>query len=84
LVLEEPGRTGKDLYSIDRSVVVQARLARRIPPSMDWLVEKEMMQMSGKLQSDFRWTKEAKVGYAVLSFYQFGRIRSLIAEVARR
>jgi hypothetical protein len=84
LVLEEPGRGGSDLYSTDFRVVAEARMTRRLPWKMEPLIEKEIRQMSGKLQADFRYTSQARIGYAVLSLYQFGKTGSLIAEVLPR
>ncbi len=84
LVIEEPGRGGKDLYSTDFRVAVEARLARPARYTIDWQVEKEIEQMSWKLQKDFRYTPKAEIGYAVLSVYRNREINSIIAEVEPR
>ena len=84
VILAEPARGGKDLYSKDKSVVVQSRLLVYLPESW-WRAEiqRQLKQMVRKLKVDFSYTSQAKLGYAVLSFIREGRIKALIAEVRR-
>ena len=85
LILAEPAKGGKDLYSKDGRVVVQSRLLVNLPESW-WkkVILRQFAQMVRKLNVDFRYTSGAKVGYAVLSFSDRRGITSLIAEVLPR
>lgn len=68
LVLSEPAKGGKDLYSTDGLVAVQSRLlSHPNQRTLKWQIRLELSKMIRKLGVDFRYTKTATVGYAVLS-----------------
>ncbi len=85
LILAEPAKGGKGLYSKDGRVVVQSRLLVNLPESW-WkkVILRQFAQMVRKLNVDFRYTSGAKFLYAVLSFSDSRGITSLIAEVLPR
>lgn len=82
LVLSEPARGGKDLHSLDYAVAVQSRLLggynQKTP---EWKIRAQLRKMIRKLKIDFWYTKRARVGYAVLSYWERGGIQSVVAEV---
>lgn len=81
-VLQEPARRGVDISTRDRKLVVEARFIIKVEPEdLKTQIERDMMQMVRKLRRDFRYTSEAVVGCAVLSYLDGECIRSLIAEV---
>jgi hypothetical protein len=88
VILEEPSRGGKDLYTIDRRVMIQARLLRK---SIDknsnpfgLAALEELEKMARKLRQDFRYNKEMEIGYAILSFLQAsGIIHTYVLELRR-
>lgn len=45
------------------------------------MIQKHFRQMTRKLRVDFRYNRGAVVGYAVLSYVDGDKIRSLVAEV---
>jgi hypothetical protein len=82
LVLNEPAKGGKDLQTSDLRVAAQSRLLVHYEPGwLEWVITKELKQMTWKLRIDLGHTRKARVGYAVLSFLQDGELRSLVAEV---
>ncbi len=82
LVIEEPARRGTDIHSKDFRVLVEARLLSRIRPSMlGPEISRQMKRMSHRIRKDFKHRKTAVVGYAILSFVEFGVIKSIIAQL---
>lgn len=85
LILAEPAKGGKDLYSKDGRVAVQSRMLVHLPKSSwETEIQRQFEQMVKKLGVDFGYTRSAEVGYAVLSFSAANGITSLIAEVLPR
>lgn len=72
LILSEPSAGGKDLYTKDGQVMVQARLLTKPGPLQPGRPRRTLRTHAGrmvrKLRQDFTYNREARVGYAVLSF----------------
>jgi len=82
LVIMEPAKGGKDLFTKDGTVIAQSRLLAHYGQS--WLnsqIQRHMKQMTRKLGVDFRYNRKAEVGYAVLSVLYGSEIKSLVVEV---
>jgi hypothetical protein len=87
-VLNEPSQGGRDLFTKDGKVVIQARLlARTKYESTEDLsrdLRRELAKLVRKIDQDFRFNSAASVGYAILSYVQKPEVlRSVILQVAR-
>jgi hypothetical protein len=73
LVIEEPSKGGKDLYTSDRAVSIQARMIRDTPArKLERSIRLELDSLVTKLHQDFRYNPGMRLGYAVLSFVRSG------------
>jgi hypothetical protein len=82
LVIEEPAKGGKDIHSRDSRIAVEARLLSRVHPALlRFEISRQMERMTHRLRKDFWYTPAAVVGYAILSYVEFGEIRSVIAQI---
>lgn len=83
LVIEEPSKGGKDLYTFDRKVIMQARMIRDLPTKkLDDYIRSELLSLVRKLQQDFAYNPRARTGYALLSFLNANdTIKVLILQV---
>ncbi len=89
VIMMEPAKGGKDLYTKDRQVVIQARMLRMNDQSAgrSWRekFERELNQMVWKLvKQDFPYNPWANIGYAILSYSdEMGLITSIVLKVDR-
>lgn len=72
VVLFEPSIGGKDLYTKDGVVMIQARLLTEPGPlqhdRLRRTIRNQVAQLIRKLEQDFIHNADAKMGYAILSF----------------
>lgn len=69
LVIEEPSKGGRDLYTLDQRVAIQARMIRSIPhPDLQEAIQIEFLSLARKLGRDYRYNPGMRTGYAILSF----------------
>jgi hypothetical protein len=87
LVLPDPNSPGKDLYTTDGTVVIQARILTRTSAlntsRLENVLDGQISRLINKLRQDFDYNPNAKVGYAILSYLDAAIIRSRIVKVKR-
>lgn len=85
VVLEEPSKNGKDLYTMNKQSVIQTRMikaARR--DHFELSVQTELLDLIRKLGQDFRYNGEMIRGYGALSFVnRRNDIKTIVVEVTR-
>ena len=88
VILNEPSRGGKDLFTLDNAAVIQSRLLTRTQfkagQQRVFDIRRELQRMVRKLGQDFRYNPAAIVGYAIISYLtRTNEIQSIVAEVPR-
>lgn len=86
LIMNEPSKGGKDLFTRDRRVVIQSRLLRGTRGLDAGDVETELIRQMGKLAwklgQDFEYNPPAERGFAILSYLtKSDNLRTIVAEV---
>jgi len=89
VVLAEISKGGKDLYTNDGKVVIQARFLTQtnaLPTNdVNDLVQAQLNNLVTKLRQDFQNNKSATTGYAVLSYLDNdGVVKTIVVEVGPR
>lgn len=88
ITLFEPSRGGKDLYSKDGRVVIQARMLVRTrefaPTPLKDELSRNLKNLLAKLEQDFRHNASAKFGLAVLTFLDHKGTLKLISYLKAR
>src|SRR3989441_2952389 len=86
IVLEEPSKGGRDLYTRDNTVAIQARLLVYVDPAnVASTIQKELFSLLEKLRQDYANQPDMKDGYAILSYVDTdGTVRTVILEVPRQ
>ena len=86
IVLEEPSKGGRDLYTRDNTVAIQARLLVNIPPDqLEKTIQGELFSLREKLRQDYANQPDMRDGYAILSYVDTdGMVRTIILEVPRQ
>jgi len=86
LVIEEPSKGGKDLYTSDRTVSIQARMLRETPGRRSRnFISAELLNLVRKLGQDFRHNPAMRFGYAILSLVNLkNEIKTLFLRVPNR
>jgi hypothetical protein len=85
LVIEEPAKGGRDLYTQDNTVAIQARLLTDFTGSTrETLVQHALFDLADKLQEDYQNQSQMRDGYAILSYLGAdGTLKTIILEVPR-
>jgi len=88
VVLEEPSKGGKDLYTPDGKVVVQARFIKDFdqfePLSPNDALRNQLEELATKLHQDFDTNPAAAVGYVILSYLDAcNLVKTLVMEMSR-
>lgn len=85
VVMEEPSKGGKDLYTMGKQYSIQARMIKETPKrTLDQEIQTELLSLANKLLRDFRYNPKMVAGYAILSFQDsFGRLKTVITRVPR-
>src|SRR3989454_322062 len=87
IVLEEPSVGGRDLYTRDNTIAIQARLLAYVNPAkVEATIQKELLNLVNKLGQDYDNQPDMKHGFAILSYIDpaDGMLKSLIVEVPRQ
>jgi len=87
VVLEEPSVGGRDLYTRDNTVAIQARLLAYVNPAkVEATIQKELLNLVNKLGQDYDNQPDMKDGFAILSYVDpaDGMLKSLIVEVPKQ
>ena len=87
VVLAEISKGGKDLYTADGKVVIQARFLTQTKAlstdDVGHTVRAQLNDLVTKLRQDFQNNKSATTGYAVLSYLDNdGVVKTIVVEVA--
>jgi len=84
LVIEEPSKHGRDLYTLDQLEAIQARMIRSVELSrLGEAIQTELLSLARKIGRDYSYNPEMQTGYAVLSFPIIGNsIGTLLMQVA--
>jgi len=86
VVLQEPSVGGRDLYTQDNTVAIQARLLVNINPSrLDMTIQNQLLDLVDKLKQDYQHQDAMVDGYAVLSYVDpnGGGLKTIVVEVPR-
>lgn len=85
IILEEPSKGGRDLYTQDNTVAIQARLLTDFTQdSREKLVRQALFDLADKLQEDYRNQPQMRDGYAILSYLDAdGSLKTIILEVPK-
>jgi len=85
VVLEEPSKGGRDLYTQDNTIAIQARLLRDFTGgSRDTLIQQALFDLANKLQQDYRNQPQMRDGYAILSYLDAdGTLKTIVLEVPK-
>ena len=86
VILNEPSRGGKDLFTIGNAAVIQSRLLTRTQfkagQQRVFDIRRELRRMVRKLGQDFCYNPAAIVGYAIISYLtRTNEVQSIVAEV---
>jgi hypothetical protein len=85
IVLEDPAKGGRDLYTQDNSVAIQARLLTDFTKdSRETLIQKALYDLADKLQQDYRNQPQMRDGYAILTYLDSdGTLKTIVLDVPR-
>jgi len=86
LILVEPSKGGRDLYTRDGTVAIQARfLIQRLPvDQFRTAIQNALVDLTSKLQQDYENQDKMVQGYAILSYVDTdGTVKSIILEVPK-
>ena len=85
IVLEEPSLGGRDLYTQDGIIAIQARLLRGLgPDNIETDIQNALLSLVKKLQVDYSYNPQMVKGYAILSYFDVdGGLKSIILEVPK-
>jgi hypothetical protein len=83
VVIEEPSKGGKDLYTADRQFALQARMLKETPSrGFKHEIQVELLSLVRKLRQDFAYNPGTIAGYAILSFVDKQNvIKTLLVQV---
>jgi len=87
LILVEPSKGGRDLYTRGGTVAIQARfLIQRLPvDQFRTAIQNALVDLTSKLQQDYENQDKMVQGYAILSYVDTdGTVKSIILEVPKR
>jgi len=86
IILQEPAVGGRDLYTLDNTVAIQARLINQpSDPSLQTTIKAQLADLVAKLGQDYENQPAMTKGYAILSFVDTdGSLKSIIVEVPRQ
>ena len=83
LVIHEPNRGGPDLQTKDGRVLAESRFVSQVEPAqLKRQILRDLAQMTRKTRHEFRSNPSSEVGYAVISYFQAGKINSYVLEMA--
>lgn len=85
VVIQEPSANGRDLYTQDDTVAIQARLLVNINPAeRNSVIQSALLGLVKKVQQDYANQKQMTNGYAVLSYVDGdGSVKTLVLEVPK-
>ncbi len=89
LILPDPNAPGKDLFTEDCKVLIQARMLTKTQfveaNGARSLIQRELLRLIRKLREDFRYNLHAETGFAVLTYVdREKRCKTLLLKTARQ
>ncbi len=87
IILQEPSVGGRDLFTRDNTVAIQARaLVNFKPGSVTTTIQEELKSLVDKLVVDYEKQPDMRDGFAILSFIDpsDGGLKGIIVEVPRQ
>jgi hypothetical protein len=86
LVIQEPSASGRDLYTQDNSVSIQARLLVNFKPAERIsTMQNALLELAKKVQQDYEKQDQMVKGYAILSYVDSdGSLKAIILEVPKQ
>ncbi len=85
LIIQEPSKGGRDLYTPDNTVAIQARFLRDLRADPQTTIQKELFALVDKLQEDYKNQSQMRDGYAILSYLDTdGTVKTIVLEVPRQ
>ena len=84
-IIQEPTQCGRDLYTKDGAIAIQARFLKNIAPwKFEETIQRELLNLLGQLNWDYYHNTRMRSGYAVLTFVETnGSLRIVALEVQR-
>jgi hypothetical protein len=84
-IIEEPAKGGRDLYTRDNTIAIQARLLTDFTQgSRETLIQKALFDLAEAVQQDYENQPQMHDGYAVLSYLDAdGTLKTIVLEVPR-
>jgi len=85
IIIEEPSKGGRDLYTQDNKVTIQARFLKNLGTDKVATIQNALFDLAKKLQQDYEQQKpQMQEGYAILSYLDTdGTIKTIILEVPK-
>ncbi len=84
IVIADPSQGGRDLYTQDNSVAIQARFLKSLGYNKETTIQNQLLKLATKLQQDYANQPNMKDGYAILSYLDTdGTVKTIILEVPR-
>jgi hypothetical protein len=85
IIIEEPAKGGRDLYTQDNTIAIQARLlADFTQGSRETLIQKALFDLAKAVQEDYKNQPQMHDGYAILSYLDAdGTLKTIVLEVPR-
>ncbi len=85
VIIEEPAKGGRDLYTQDNSIAIQARLLTDFTgSSRDTVIQNALFDLANQIQKDYQNQPQMRDGYAILSYLDVdGTLKTIILEVPK-
>ncbi len=85
IILEEPNKGGRDLYTSDNRVAIQARfLVDFTGRDRETFIQNQLFDLVDKLQDDYQHQPQMQDGYAILSYVDTdGTVKTIVLEVPK-
>jgi hypothetical protein len=84
IVMPDPSQGGRDLYTHDNTVAIQARFLKNFGQDKVTTIQNQLLDLAKKLQQDYENQSDMRDGYAILSYLDTdGTVKAIILEVPR-
>ncbi len=85
MIIEEPSVGGRDLYTQDNTVAIQARFLKNLGSDKETAIQQALFDLADKLQKDYKYQQpQMQDGYAILSYVDTdGTVKTIILEVPK-
>ncbi len=84
IIIEELSKGGRDLYTQDNSVAIQARFLKNLGANPEKTIQNTLLDLATKLQQDYKNQDQMRDGYAILSYVDTdGAVKTIVLEVPK-